>query len=81
VIPIVLAPLTRSLAVLLVALSGSAVPRPEPASAPHRAELAAEVLVFDCNENGVEDSVDIAIGTSGDSNENGIPDECEARAK
>jgi len=32
---------------------------------------------FDCNGNGVEDSVDIGAGTSNDSNNNGIPDECE----
>jgi len=31
----------------------------------------------DCNVNGVADSTDIATGHSGDSNENGIPDECE----
>jgi len=38
-------------------------------------------LVFecwrDCNGNGVQDSVDIAIGTSEDCNGNGIPDECD----
>jgi len=32
---------------------------------------------FDCNQNGVEDSVDIAVGTSSDANWNAIPDECE----
>lgn len=32
---------------------------------------------FDCNNNGVEDSVDIGQGASNDSNNNGIPDECE----
>lgn len=32
---------------------------------------------FDCNENGVEDAVDIANGSSVDNNVNGIPDECE----
>ena len=36
-----------------------------------------ELPVFDCNENGVEDSVDIANGASQDTNFNGIPDECE----
>lgn len=34
-------------------------------------------LCFDCNENGVDDSVDIANGGSQDANLNGIPDECE----
>jgi hypothetical protein len=32
---------------------------------------------FDCNENGVEDSVDIATGASADTDGNGVPDECE----
>ncbi len=31
----------------------------------------------DCNENGELDLCDIADGTSGDDNNNGIPDECE----
>lgn len=35
---------------------------------------------FDCNGNGVEDSVDISTGASADSNDNGIPDECEQTA-
>ncbi|MFN0009506.1 MAG: hypothetical protein ACKVXR_16530 [Planctomycetota bacterium] len=33
--------------------------------------------VYDCNGNGVEDSVDIAKGSSPDANGNSIPDECE----
>jgi hypothetical protein len=33
--------------------------------------------VHDCNTNGIADSVDIAHGTSIDSNGNGVPDECE----
>ena len=32
---------------------------------------------WDCNQNGVEDSVDIAQGASSDNNQNSIPDECE----
>ncbi len=31
----------------------------------------------DCNQNGVEDSQDIANGTSEDCNANGVPDECD----
>ncbi|MCK4659874.1 MAG: SUMF1/EgtB/PvdO family nonheme iron enzyme, partial [Phycisphaerae bacterium] len=31
----------------------------------------------DCNSNGIEDSTDIAMGTSLDCQPNGIPDECE----
>ena len=37
------------------------------------------VAVFDCNENGIEDAVDIAVGSSSDANANGLPDECEGR--
>ena len=33
--------------------------------------------IFDCNHNGIEDSVDISVGSSMDANNNGIPDECE----
>lgn len=33
--------------------------------------------LYDCNDNGVEDSTDIADGTSSDDDSNGIPDECE----
>lgn len=31
----------------------------------------------DCNQNGVEDAVDIAYGTSADLDRNGVPDECQ----
>ena len=31
----------------------------------------------DCNDNGIDDSIDISSGTSLDCNTNGIPDECE----
>ena len=33
--------------------------------------------ITDCNGNGIEDSIDIANGTSKDVNNDGIPDECE----
>ena len=32
---------------------------------------------FDCNGNGIDDAVDIAMGTSEDCDSNGVPDECE----
>jgi hypothetical protein len=35
---------------------------------------------YDCNDNGVGDSEDLANGTSGDCNGNGIADECEIAA-
>jgi hypothetical protein len=34
----------------------------------------------DCNANSIEDSCDIALGTSEDCNLNGVPDECETVA-
>jgi hypothetical protein len=41
------------------------------------AMASRRVPYFDCNNNGVEDSVDIAQGSSADANNNSIPDECE----
>jgi hypothetical protein len=35
-------------------------------------------LCYDCNGNGIEDAVDIAVGSSADVNGNGVPDECES---
>ena len=32
----------------------------------------------DCNNNGVDDAIDIAVGTSLDEDLDGVPDECEA---
>jgi hypothetical protein len=54
-------------------------------SAPLRAwpiqeAAAAPPVHFDCNQNGIDDAVDIAVGSSGDVNGNGVPDECEALA-
>jgi glucose/arabinose dehydrogenase len=37
-------------------------------------------LLKDCNDNGIADGCDIAVGTSLDENEDGIPDECQCRA-
>lgn len=33
--------------------------------------------ITDCNDNGIEDSIDIAEGTSPDLNDDGVPDECQ----
>ncbi len=35
------------------------------------------VLNYDCNGNGIDDTIDIATGFSQDINGNGVPDECE----
>lgn len=37
----------------------------------------ATCVVFDCNQNGISDAIDIATGFSPDTNTNGIPDPCE----
>lgn len=37
----------------------------------------APCVVFDCNQNGRADTIDISVGFSVDANSNGIPDECE----
>jgi hypothetical protein len=46
-----------------------------PAAAPREVRAAP---MYDCNDNGVEDAVDIAIGSSIDANRDGIPDECQS---
>ena len=33
--------------------------------------------IFDCNTNGIDDAIEISMGSSQDNNANGIPDECE----
>ena len=38
---------------------------------------AVQIQFFDCNENLIDDSIDIYLGTSEDFNLDGIPDECE----
>ena len=66
----------RSLAIPLVwALALGARP-PARAGADGPAQAPA---MYDCNDNGVEDAVDIAIGSSSDADLDGIPDECQTR--
>ena len=36
--------------------------------------------LIDCNENGVADACDIAVGTSRDGDGDGVPDECQCPA-
>lgn len=35
----------------------------------------------DCNENGIDDRLDVAVGRSRDCNANGLPDECDLRSR
>jgi hypothetical protein len=60
---------TLSLSIAALASLSAAAPR-----------FAPSPPLSDCNHNGIEDSVDIAFGTSADVNQDGIPDEC-ARAR
>ena len=69
---------TRLAALLLscLAFAPSSPGRARPA-----APLAATPAPFrDCNANGVEDAVDIARGTSSDTDMDGVPDECQGHA-
>ncbi|MCH9030953.1 MAG: hypothetical protein IIB00_01650 [candidate division Zixibacteria bacterium] len=38
---------------------------------------SAGCVIYDCNNNGIDDSIDIVNTTSFDVNSNGVPDECE----
>ncbi len=38
---------------------------------------SSSCIVFDCNQNGIGDAIDIVSGFSQDANANSIPDECE----
>jgi hypothetical protein len=49
----------------------------EPRVFRYRTDMGADEF-HDCNTNRVADLADIALGTSDDGNENGVPDECEA---
>ena len=50
----------------------------EPRISGGRVDMGAdEAIDTDCNGNGILDEQDIAAGTSGDCNDNGLPDECE----
>jgi hypothetical protein len=55
---------------------GRAQPGAPPAAAIEPARPPAPL--HDCNGNGIEDMVDIALGTSSDADLDGVPDECQA---
>ncbi len=46
-------------------------------SHPHFAGAHSSGFGNDCNQNGIDDGVDVSIGTSIDCNQNGRPDECD----
>jgi len=54
---------------------GRAEPGAPPAPPPGPAHPTPH---HDCNGNGIEDMVDIALGTSSDADLDGVPDECQA---
>ena len=60
---------------LFPALPGSATGASPSEGTQNAPEVVPAPPLFDCNGNGVEDSVDIAVGTSSDANWNAIPDE------
>jgi len=78
--------LLRSSAALCIAawMSLQPVPASEGAAEPlgptataGRAFEDGAAPASDCNDNGVEDAVDIAVGYSSDVDGNGVPDECD----
>jgi len=72
-------PASLSLLVLLLASpSGPCAPTSRAADPLLVPEPAAPLE--DCNGNGIEDAVDIALGGSSDVNLDGVPDECQAGA-
>ena len=52
-----------------------------PAMVPEVDLGVARASGLDCNGNGIEDSVDIAVGRSGDLDQDGVPDECKGDGK
>lgn len=60
------------LCLLLASPSGPCAPaQPAGGAAPVGAAMT------DCNGNGIEDAVDIALGDSADRDFDGVPDECQ----
>lgn len=75
-----LLPASLSLLVLLLASpSGPCGPAESPL-APLGTAPSAVLPTEDCNGNGIDDAVDIALGDSADSDLDGIPDECQGSA-
>lgn len=68
---------TLKLAVLLASAILLGCRSPKAAQGEPSSEAQVATFDYDCNGNGVEDAVDISIGSSSDANANGIPDECE----
>ena len=69
---------SRLLAWAVVVWAGIAVAYSVRAVAPDRA--VSHLGIVDCNDNGVDDTADIAGGLSEDCNDNGVPDECDITA-
>jgi len=70
----------RHFSLLAFAFLSLAATSPEPAR-PQPCRCQTAPLMLDCNQNGVEDSIDIATGASSDLDLNGVPDECDEQAR
>ena len=75
-----LLPASLSLLVLLLASPSGPCGPAEVPSSPAPVGPSAVLPTEDCNGNGVEDAVDIALGDSSDGDLDGIPDECQGAA-
>lgn len=67
-------PATLCLIVLLLASPSGPC---GPAEHEHTPSPDSSRLTEDCNGNGIDDAVDIALGDSADADLDGIPDECQ----
>jgi len=75
-----LLPASLSLLVLLLASPSGPCGPAEVPSGPVPVGPGAVRPTEDCNGNGVEDAVDIALGDSSDADMDGVPDECRGAA-
>lgn len=69
---------TSKTAALLTAMAATCMCSVTETSDESEGVLAVIIDVMeDCNENGIDDALDIRNGTSSDTNRDGVPDECD----